>query len=209
MKGDKINKLYLSLLQKYGKPKGQWKLWCKRPKTMAEKEEIFIGAVLTQRTNWKNVEIAVSQLKKARAGSLKSIYHLSKNNIQRLAGLIKSSGFYNQKSYYLSGLAQFVLKEYGSLQKMGKQEAGKLRRELLNLKGIGPETADSILLYGLEKPVFVIDEYTKRLIRSERVSKNLTYDYLQNLFEDNLPQNYELFQDFHALIVIDGKQADK
>ena len=81
----------------------------------------------------------------------------------------------------------------------------ELREKLLNLLGVGPETADSILLYGLDKPIFVIDEYTKRLVRKEKLARDLSYDYLQKLFESNLSRDFALYQDFHALIVIDGK----
>jgi endonuclease-3 related protein len=88
---------------------------------------------------------------------------------------------------------------------MKKIELKELREELLKLKGIGPETADSILLYALDKPVFVIDEYTKRLIRKRNLAKNLNYNFLQKLFEENLRKDFRLYQDFHALIVIDGK----
>ena len=88
---------------------------------------------------------------------------------------------------------------------MKKRDLKELRRKLLELKGIGPETADSILLYGLDKPIFVIDEYTRRLVRKRKLSKNMSYGFLQELFEKNLKKDFRLYQDFHALIVIDGK----
>jgi endonuclease-3 related protein len=92
---------------------------------------------------------------------------------------------------------------------MKKEDGKKLREKLLKLKGIGPETADSILLYALDKPVFVIDEYTRRLVKKRNLAKNFSYKFLQELFEKNLKKDFRLYQDFHALIVIDGKKTKK
>jgi len=195
-------KLYQELKSKCGRPAGQWHLWCKRPKTKKEREQVIIEAVLTQRTNWQNVEQAVSHLKKAKVYTLKDILRIDK---QRLAKLIKPSGFYRAKASYLYSLAKFIMENYSSLEKMQRENPLLLRKRLLNLKGIGPETADSILLYGLDKPFFVIDEYTRRLVKRKRLSNNLAYHHLQNLFMQNLKKDYRLFQDFHALIVIAAK----
>jgi endonuclease-3 related protein len=197
-----FERLYKELRRKYGPPKGQWSLWCKRPKTEREREEVMIGAILTQRTNWKNVDLAFSNLKREKAGLLKGILRLGP---KKLRGLIKPSGFYKTKSQYLIGLARFVFKNYGSLAKMRESDCQELREQLLKLKGIGPETADSILLYALGKPIFVVDEYTRRLTEKRDLAKNLTYAFLQGLFEKNLRKDFQLYQDFHALIVIDGK----
>ncbi|MFA5084272.1 MAG: endonuclease [Candidatus Paceibacterota bacterium] len=207
MAKNKISGLYQKLRAKYGHPKGQWILWCKRPKTDKEREEVIIGAILTQRANWRNAELALANLKKERMKSLKDIYKLGLKNKKKLALLIRPSGFYRQKAGYLFGLTEFILKKYGGLKMIKKAELGKLREELLNLKGIGPETADSILLYGLDKPVFVIDEYTRRLAQKRRLTKNRDYHFLQALFEKNLKKDHRLYQDFHALIVIDGKNS--
>jgi endonuclease-3 related protein len=197
-----FEKLYQQLKKKYGKPRGQWSLWCKRPKTERERGEVLIGAILTQRTNWKNVELALTNLKKAKINSLRDIARLKP---KKLAPLIKPSGFYRAKAEYLFHLVEFILKNYGSLEKMKKIELKDLREKLLKLKGIGPETADSILLYALDKPVFVIDEYTKRLVKKHHLADNTNYQFLQKLFEENIKKDYRLYQDFHALIVIDGK----
>jgi len=199
-----FEKLYKELKRKYGIPKGQWKLWCKRPKTKREKEEVIIGAILTQRTNWKNVELALNNLKKAKINSLKDIYRLGE---KRLAPLIRPSGFYQAKANYLFHLVEFIPKNYGNLEKMRKANLKELREQLLKLKGIGPETADSILLYALDKPIFVIDEYTRRLVKKRGLADNLSYPFLQKLFEKNLKKNFRLYQDFHALIVINGKNS--
>lgn len=205
MAKNKIFGLYQILREKYGHPKGQWILWCKRPKTDKEREEVIIGAILTQRANWRNAELAMANLKKAKIDYLAGIYKLGLKNRKKLALLIRSSGFYQQKAEYLFGLAKFILKEYGGLEKLKKADLPLLINSLLGLKGIGPETADSILLYGLEKPVFVIDEYTRRLAKKNRLTDNYDYHFLQKLFERNLKKDYRLYQDFHALIVIDGK----
>ena len=133
---------------------------------------------------------------------LKDIYRLGE---KKLAPLIKPSGFYQTKANYLFHSAKFILGKYKSLAKMGKSDLKELREQLLELKGIGPETADSILLYALDKPVFVIDEYTRRLIKRRGLAKDLSYAFLQKLFEKNLRKDFRLYQDFHALIVIDGK----
>lgn len=197
-----FKEIYKELKKKYGNPKGQWSLWCKRPKTKKEREEVIIGAVLTQRTNWKNVELALTNLKEEGVNSLKSICCRGE---RRLAPLIRAAGFYRTKAHYLFGLAKFIIKNYGRLEKLHGLNPCKLREELLELKGVGPETADSILLYALDKPVFVIDEYTRRLVKKRNLSKNLSYGFLQKLFEKKLRRDFRLYQDFHALIVIDGK----
>ena len=195
-----LDKLYVDLRSKHGFPRGQWGLWCKRMKTLKNREEVVIGAVLTQNTNWKNAEQAISNLKKNKACSLRGV--LKSRN---LAELIRPSGFYRQKAGYLANLCRFILKKYKGLERMKKAETSALRQELLGLKGIGPDTADSILLYALDKPVFVIDEYTRRWVKKHRLSKNLSYNALQRLFEMNLKKDFRFFQDFHALIVIEGK----
>lgn len=199
-----FEKLYKELEKKYGVPKGQWKLWCKRPKTEGERKEVLIGAILTQRTNWKNVESAINNLKGAEINSLKDIY---KEGPRKLESLIKPSGFYKTKARYLFNLAKFTIENYGSLERMKNLDLKELREKLLKLKGVGPETADSILLYALDKPVFVIDEYTRRLVKKHRLAEKTSYEFLQKLFEENLRKDYRLYQDFHALIVINGKNS--
>ncbi len=203
-----FKRIYKDLKRKYGSPKGQWQLWCKRPKTNREREEVILGAILTQRTNWRNVELAINNLKKAKINSLKEVYRLGRRNIEKLALLIRPSGFYQAKADCLFRLSEFILKKYGSLEKIGRTGLPQLREELLALRGIGPETCDSILLYTLDKPIFVIDEYTRRLVKKRRLSGNLSYGFLQKLFEKNLKKDFRLYQDFHGLIVIDGKNKD-
>ena len=201
---NKIEKLYQDLHTKYGKPEGQWILWCKRPKTKANKEKIVIGAILTQNTNWKNVDLAMANLKKEKVCSLAGICRLEN---KKLESLIKPSGFYKTKAGYLFGLAKFIL-DKGGFERLRKIETAFLREELLKQRGVGPETADSILLYALEKPIFVVDEYTRRLVKKHKLSKDLSYNSLQDLFQKNLKEDCVFYQDFHALIVIEGKSRD-
>lgn len=197
-----FDKIYRELRNKYGRPSGQWTLWCKRPKTALQREEVAIGAILTQRTNWNNVDLAINNLKKSGFSSLKGVLSLGS---KKLAPLIRPSGFYRTKAGYLMGLAGFILKNYGNLEKMKTADQQNLREKLLALRGVGPETADSILLYALDKPVFVIDEYTRRFVRQRNLADKKDYHFLQKLFEENLKKDFRLYQDFHALIVINGK----
>jgi len=197
-----IYQLYQKLRRDYGAPKGQWSLWCKRPKSEKEREEVIIGAVLTQRTNWRNVEKALLNLKKERKNYLKEILKLKKQSLEKL---IKPCGFYRSKAQYLLNLSHFVIKTKGGVKKMKKAKLEELRKELLKLKGIGKETADSILLYALDKPIFVIDEYTRRFAKKYSLSKDFSYHFLQRLFEEHLRKDFRLYQDFHALIVIEGQ----
>jgi isopentenyl-diphosphate delta-isomerase type 1 len=207
-----LDKLYKELYSKHGRPSGQWKLWCKRPKTAKEREEVVIGSILTQRANWKNVELAIANLKKARVCSMEGVFKSWVRDNNNFSNLVKPSGFYKQKAEYLFRLSKFILKKYRSVERMKKRGLIDLREDLLSLKGIGPETADSILLYALDRPVFVIDEYTRRLVKDHSLFKELSfnknlkqYNFLQDLFEKNLKKDYRLYQDLHALIIINGK----
>ena len=202
----KIHQLYRKLSKKYGKIEGLWKEWCKEKKTRGEKERIIIGAMLTQRTNWRNVELALNNLKKAKASSLEKIYHLGKKDIRLLEKLIRPSGFYRQKARRLFKLCEFIVKSHGSLDKFFNRDLALCREQLLELPGIGPETADSILLYAGDKPIFVIDEYTRRFVEKHKICHKFSYDYLQELFQKNLPKSVKVYQDFHAMIVIEGKK---
>lgn len=202
---NKILQYYKILYEKYGEPCGQWGMWCKRPKSIKEKEEVIIGAILTQQANWKNVEKAIDNFKNAGKCSLAGIYNLGKKDRNRLAELIKPSGFFNQKTEYLLNIADFFENICGGIKKAKNYNIEKLRKDLLCVKGVGMETADSILLYALEKEIFVIDEYTKRFVRKNKLAKKESYSYLQKMFEKALPKDYVLYQDYHALIVVDGK----
>lgn len=190
MKNKKIYKLYLQLLKRYGGPQKY-------------RELIAIGAILTQRTSWRNADIALRNLKKNKLLSLDKIAELT--NLNKLTKLVRPAGFFQTKPKRLYGLASFVVQKYGNLNKFAKEEIEIARNKLLNLYGIGPETADTIILYALDKPSFVIDEYTKRFVAKNLSLKNKNYDYLKKLFESNLPKKVEVYQNYHALIVVEQK----
>jgi len=204
----KIYQLYISLLRKYGKPRDFWRKWCKKEKTKKDKEEIIFGAILTQRTSWKNVELALKSLREAKILSIEKIYQVGEKNRESLEKLIRPSGFYRQKAKRLFILSKFIVENFKTLENFFKQDLKTCREQLLELPGIGTETADSILLYAGQKPTFVIDEYTRRFVKEHNLSNKLSYDYLQNLFQKSLPQDIKIYQDFHAMIVIEGKGTD-
>jgi endonuclease-3 related protein len=204
----KIYQIYLSFLKKYGRPKDFWAKWCKDKKRWQDREEIAIGAILTQRTNWKNVELALENLRKEGVLSIEKIYQL-KNRKKFLEKLIRPSGFYKQKARRLLEFSEFIIKKHKSLENFFKQDLEICRKELLEIYGIGPETADSILLYAGDLPIFVIDEYTRRLVKKFKLAKKFSYDHLRKLFQENLPKSFKIYQDFHALIVMKGKRMNK
>jgi len=191
---------YSKLLNFYGKQ--NW--WPINYHFKPREWEICIGAILTQNTNWKNVEKALAQLKNAKCISPQDTLYIRINCLQEL---IKSSGFYKQKSHRLKTLAACVI-SYGSFEKFKK---GITREKLLALNGIGPETADSILVYVCNKPYFVIDAYTKRMCEklNIKIKKNQKYEDYRNLFEKNIPRDTNLYKEFHALIVQWGKDKFK
>ncbi len=167
--------------------------------------EVMVGAVLTQNTSWTNVEKAIFNLKKRRLLTperLNGIPH------RKLAGLIRPSGYYNIKAKRLKSLVSFLMHNFkGNIALMRRQDSKALRKELLLVHGIGPETCDSIMLYALNKPIFVIDAYTKRIFsRCGMVKEGVTYDELQRLFMGSLPRNVRLYNEYHALIVQLGKE---
>lgn len=167
--------------------------------------EIIIGAILTQNTNWQNVEKAINNLKKHRFLNPSG---LKKIPIKRLAQLIRPAGYFNIKAHRLKEFIKFLYNEYnGNLSIMSGERLGVLRKKLLEINGIGPETADSILLYALNKPVFVVDAYTKRVLtRHNILNHNSTYHQIQELFMGNLPRKPRLFNEYHALLVRLGKE---
>jgi len=170
--------------------------------------EVMVGAILTQNTSWKNVEKAIERLKEKKLLNPKGIRQLRKST---LASLIRSSGYFLIKAERLKVCVDFLCDEYGgSIKRMKRERAGVLRQKLLEVKGIGPETADSILLYGLKKPIFVVDAYTKRILsRHGIVSEKASYEEIQNLFMDYLPHGEMLFNEYHALLVHLGKTLCK
>jgi len=167
--------------------------------------EVAIGAILTQNTNWGNVEKAIYNLKsegKLRASAI------HKMTSESLASLIRPAGYFNVKAKRLRNFIDFLVREYGgSMAKMKKEEKDAIRAKLLAVNGIGPETADSIILYALGKPVFVIDAYTKRVLSRHNVMHHdLSYDKFQELFHLNLATDVQLFNEYHALFVRVAKE---
>ena len=167
--------------------------------------EVIVGAVLTQNTNWKNVEKSLDTLKRADLLNFQALLNLTDTE---LAGLIRSSGYYNLKARRLKNLLEMFHRDYGGdLDLFFSDETNVARQALLEVKGIGPETADSILLYGGEHPVFVVDAYTYRLLsRHNLVPETTDYQSMQDLFMDNLVHDPVMFNQYHALIVRTAKQ---
>jgi endonuclease-3 related protein len=170
--------------------------------------EVMVGAVLTQNTNWVNVEKAIVNLKDA--GRL-SFSDLREMPLELLAEYIRPSGYYNIKARRLKNLFQMIDDEYeGEPAFLFEDSLESSRENLLRVNGVGPETADSILLYAAEKPVFVIDTYTHRVFsRHHLVEEETDYFTLQQEFMDSLPRDVPLFNEFHALIVAVAKEFCK
>ena len=192
-----IQKIFNSLLARYG---GQ--SWWPADTPF----EVMVGAVLTQATSWANVELAIARLKDAGALSPSAMRAL---DAAELAALIYSSGFHNIKARRLKALVDYIGDAYGDdIDAMRAADCDTLRREMLAVSGIGEETADAILLYALDKPVFVVDAYSRRLTERLGIApQSQSYGAHQRLFTDNLPHDRALFAEYHALIVEHGKQA--
>ncbi|NOZ25354.1 MAG: endonuclease III domain-containing protein [Nitrospirae bacterium] len=167
--------------------------------------EVMVGAILTQNTNWTNVERAIENLKRAKALTPAAINRMSQ---ERLAGLIRPAGYFNIKAGRLKSFVGFFIERYfGRVSRMKDVDTPTLRRQLLKVHGIGPETADSILLYALGRPVFVIDAYTKRVLsRHGIMDASESYERFQELFHAALPHDAGLFNEYHALLVRLGKE---
>lgn len=170
--------------------------------------EIIIGAILTQNTSWKNVEKAIANLKTANLMTPDALHRLTH---EQLAELVRPAGYFNIKARRLKHFLDWLFENYaGQLSNLEQLETYRLREELLSVKGIGPETADSILLYAFERPVFVIDAYTARIAcRHHLIELGADYSQLQDLFQSNLPQDVNLFNEYHALLVCTGKDFCK
>ena len=170
--------------------------------------EVMVGAILTQNTNWKNVQKALYQLKKEKLLDIDILHHISE---KELSQYIVPCGYYQVKARRLKNFIHFFYQKYeGSVKKMFSVDWQPLRVELLSINGIGPETADSILLYAGEKPTFVVDAYTRRIFgRHQWIPRSESYQYFQEIFINNLPSNLNLYREFHAQIVMVGKQFCK
>lgn len=170
--------------------------------------EIIIGAILTQNTNWRNVEKAITNLKVKGCLSPEKLHHMPADEI---AVLIRPAGYFNLKSRRLKGFLEWLFEKHdGSLANLELLPPSTLRQQLLSIKGIGPETADSICLYAFGKPVFVVDAYSARILgRHGFLEPGCGYQDIQELFHSSLDRDADLFNDFHALLVQVGKQHCK
>jgi endonuclease-3 related protein len=166
--------------------------------------EVIIGAILTQNTSWQNVERAIANLRKERLLTLDAIERVPE---LRLATLIKPSGYFRQKTKKLKAFVHYLRNEHGgSLASMFRTPTAKLREQLLAVWGIGPETADSILLYAGGHSVFVVDAYTHRILgRHGLHAGKPDYEAVRALFESHLPADPRIYNEFHALLVNVGK----
>ena len=167
--------------------------------------EIVVGAILTQNTSWSNVEIAMRNLRREKLLAPGAIERAS---LPRLAKFTRSSGYFRQKAKKLKCFVRFLRSEYGgSLNRMFCSPTAVLREKLLTVHGIGPETADAILLYAAKHPVFVVDAYTRRMLeRHGLTAPTQGYEEIRQLFERSLPNDVSLYNEFHALIVRNGKE---
>jgi len=170
--------------------------------------EIMVGAILTQNTNWTNVEKAIVNLKSAACLNPEMLRRM---DTAQLAELIRPAGYYNLKAKRLKNLVEWLFEDYGGdAANLESVNTEQLRAELLAIKGVGCETADSILLYALDRPVFVVDAYTARIaIRHGLIEPGADYEQLRLLFESNLPEDVRLFNEYHALLVRTGKEFCK
>jgi endonuclease-3 related protein len=167
--------------------------------------EVIVGAILTQNASWSNVEIAIRNLRREKLLTPRA---LEKVSSARLARLIRSSGYFRQKAKKLKCFVRFLRREHGgSLARMFRTSTAALREKLLGVHGVGPETADSILLYAGGHPVFVVDAYTRRMLeRHQRATPRQGYEEIRQLFERSIPSDPPLYNEFHALIVRTGKE---
>ena len=191
-----INNIFIQLQQHYGHL--AW--W------PAETEyEMMLGAILTQNTNWKNVEKALANLTGTLTENITPQQILAMP-LDTLALLIRSSGYYNQKAIKVKALTQWFQGYDFDISKVRHVDGHDLRKELLTINGIGPETADSILVYALDKRFFIIDNYTRRILHRIGFELPSDYDKLRLLLEQHIPRNITTYQQYHALLVEHAKR---
>ena len=192
-------RMYRILLEHYG-PRGWW--------PGDSPFEVVVGAILTQNTAWANVEKAIANLKALDAMTPEGLGRLPEPTLRQA---VRPSGYYNQKARRLRGFLAMLREDHdGRLEDLFALPTEDLREALLSVSGIGPETADSIVLYAAGRPIFVIDAYTLRvLIRHELLPEETTYTEAQAWVTDHLPEEVPLFNEFHALLVAVGKDHCK
>lgn len=168
----------------------------------------MVGAILVQRTTWANTRRAIENLKSAGKLSPQAIRDSHEEELQKL---VRPSGFFRSKARKLRALCEFLGERYGdNLETMSDRSDIELREELLSIYGVGDETADDIMLYAFGRPVFVVDAYTRRIFgRLGLVDPNLKYSDIQSVFQDSVPRDAALYNEYHALIVMHGKDVCK
>lgn len=195
-----LSTIYESLLAEHG-PQNWW--------PARTRSEMMIGAILTQNTAWTQVEKALSNL---RENSALNFQALEKTPADRITQWIRPAGSFNQKTGCLKMLAGMICREFGgALDQLFRLDTPELREQLLAVKGIGPETADCILLYAAQRPVFVVDAYTRRLLIAHGyiLEAEQSYDKISTLFTSELPLDAQLYNEYHARIVHWGKNHPK
>lgn len=213
---NETRKIYRALLRRYG-VQGWWPVLNiktglsvyggNHPLNNRVMFEICIGAILTQNVAWKNVEKSLFHLKKA---GLLTPRKLESAENALVASLIKSSGYFNQKAIKIKNFLEWFRKYNYSFRRLQQIDTQALRDELLSVKGVGPETADSILLYALGREIFVVDAYTKRVFtRLGLIDEDWNYDEIQQYFTRKLPADISMYNEYHALIVVHGKDYCK
>ena len=212
-RGDTLREIYSRLYSFFG-PQGWWPVYSddgpgyhpddfSYPRTERQRIEISFGAILTQQTAWKNVEKALNNLIKEGLIDLQKMTEISDEKLQNL---IIPSGYYRQKAERLKSFSKFVLKNYGDMKSLFSIEIPELRKQLLSIRGIGKETADSIILYSAKKPIFVVDAYTFRAAERLGVIDRRDYESLQDMFHENIEPNVRIYNEYHALFVELGKK---
>ena len=214
MKNNRINEIYQELYKCFG-AQNWWPIVVNGASVYAKDYdtinrnaddafEISIGTILTQNTAWKNSEKAIINMK---TENLLSIEALDSMDVNKLAEVIKPSGYYNQKAKKIKAFISYIRKELNNnLFSLKDKPLYEARESLLSVWGLGRETADSILLYALGMPIFVVDAYTVRFLsRLGIIESKVGYEYIQKIFQDNLPNDAKIYQEYHALIVRLGK----
>ncbi len=195
-------KIYNVLLEYFGH-----QYWWPTIDDKNPKFEIMIGAILTQQTTWKNVEKVLKNLKNANLIDPKKLYNLPVNDLENM---IRPCGFYKVKAKRLRNFLKYFFENfYGDVNKLFNRPLEELRKDLLSVNGIGPETCDSMILYAGEMPIFVVDAYTYRLCERFPIIHSKNYEEVREFFEKNLSKDVNLFKEFHALIVELGKNFCK
>ena len=197
--GEKIRTFYKAMFEAYG-PQGWWP---------AETPfEVILGAILTQNTNWKNVERAIANLRREGLLNAQALHAVPP---ERLAEVIRPAGYYRIKAKRLKNFMDMLARDFGGcIEALFELSTGALRETILAVSGIGPETADSIVLYAAERPVFVVDAYTARILyRHGLIDAEVGYDDIQSLMQGALADDVAMLKEYHALLVEVGKRHCK